>query len=325
MENKAHALAAGIFVVVVTALLLAMAAWLTRDTGVRDIYEISTRDVVTGLQEQAPVRFRGIDVGKVAAIGFDPGIIGNVLIRLEVDHEAPVTKDTYATLSYQGVTGLAFVQLGDDSKTTVRLQPDNDRPPRIPLKPGLLARLEVRGELIIEQVEQVAQRVNRLLGDDNQKKFSTALDSFGSAADSASQLAKRLDNTLAHKLDPAIAETTVTLRSIQKSADEVGKTAAEVSKTAADFGRTARRLNETDGPIDRLAEGAQALSHAADGFNNATLPRLNRVTEDTSRAVRGLRRTVNNINDNPQALIFGSGATVPGPGEPGFQAPGGPR
>src|SRR5690606_24634273 len=92
MENKAHALAAGLFVVVVTALLLGMAAWLTRDTGVRDIYEISTRETVTGLQEQAPVRFRGVDVGKVAAVGFDPSVIGNVLIRLEVDHEAPVTK-----------------------------------------------------------------------------------------------------------------------------------------------------------------------------------------------------------------------------------------
>lgn len=318
MENKAHALAAGIFVVVITALLLAMAAWLTRDTGIRDIYEISTREVVTGLQEQAPVRFRGVDVGKVAKVGFDPAVIGNVLIRLEVDHEAPVTKETYATLSYQGVTGLAFVQLADDGKTTVRLQTDNAKPSRIPLRPGLLARLESRGEIIVERVEEMTQRVNRLLGDENQKKFASALDNFGSAADSASQLAKRLDSTVATKIDPVIAETTVTLRSVQKSADEVGK-------TAADFSRTARRLNETDGPIDRLAEGTQALSHAADSFNNATLPRLNRVTDDTSRAVRGLGRTVNNINDNPQALIFGAGTVRPGPGEPGFQAPGGQR
>ena len=31
MENKAHALAAGIFLIVVTALLAALALWLTRD------------------------------------------------------------------------------------------------------------------------------------------------------------------------------------------------------------------------------------------------------------------------------------------------------
>ena len=32
MENKAHALAAGAFVLVVAALLVALAVWLTRDT-----------------------------------------------------------------------------------------------------------------------------------------------------------------------------------------------------------------------------------------------------------------------------------------------------
>ena len=98
---------------------------------------------------------------------------------------------------------------------------------------------------------------------------------------------------------------------MQKSADQVGQ-------TAADFGQTARRLNEKDGPMDRLAEGTEALSHAADSFNSATLPRINRVTEETSRAVRQLGRAANTINDNPQSLIFGAGAVAPGPGEPGL-------
>src|SRR5215217_1183283 len=100
MENKAHALVAGIFVVVVTVLLVVLAAWLARDTGQRDIYEISSRESVTGLQPQAPVRMRGLDVGRVAAIGFDPKAQGNVLIRLEIDHDAPVTSDTFATLGF---------------------------------------------------------------------------------------------------------------------------------------------------------------------------------------------------------------------------------
>ena len=56
MQNKAHALAAGIFVLALTGLLLLLGAWLTRDSGQRHLYEISTREAVTGLQEQAPVR-----------------------------------------------------------------------------------------------------------------------------------------------------------------------------------------------------------------------------------------------------------------------------
>lgn len=309
MENKAHAMAAGIFVVVITILLIGLAAWLTRDTGQRDPYEISTRETITGLQEQAAVRYRGVEVGKVSAIGFDPKIQGNVLMKLEIDRDAPVTKDTFASLGFQGVTGLAFVQLDDTGKPAPRLQPEDGHPPRIPLRPGLLSKLMDKGEVILDQVDQLTGRMNQLLGDENQKRFSTALDNLGSAAADAGQLAKRLDATVATRVDPAIA-------SVQKSAEQVGK-------TAADFSQTAQRLNAKDGPMDRLAEGTQALSHAADSFNSATLPRINRVTEETSRAVRQLGRTANTINDNPQSLIFGSGSVAPGPGEAGFVAPGG--
>jgi phospholipid/cholesterol/gamma-HCH transport system substrate-binding protein len=315
MENKAHATAAGIFVVVVTALLIGLAAWLTRDTGKRDSYEISTRETLTGLQAQAPVRYRGVDVGKVASIGFDPQVAGNVLLRLEIDREAPVTADTFATLSYQGITGLAFIQLDDNGQPAPRLVRDDGHPPRIPLKPGLLSKLAAKGEAILQRVDQATARVDQLLGDENQRRFSNALDNLGTAAADASRLAQRLDATVAKRVDPALAEASITLRSVRNSANEV-------EKAAADFGQTARRLNDKDGPMDRLAEGSQALSHAADSFNAATLPRVNRVTEETSRAVRQLSRAVININENPQSLIFGAGPVVPGPGEPGFAVPG---
>ena len=65
MENKAHALAAGIFVLLVSAMLVAMAVWLTRDTGEHRVYEISSPEAVNGLQSQAAVRYRGVAVGKV--------------------------------------------------------------------------------------------------------------------------------------------------------------------------------------------------------------------------------------------------------------------
>jgi phospholipid/cholesterol/gamma-HCH transport system substrate-binding protein len=308
MENKAHAMAAGIFVLVVSALLVVLAAWLTRDTGDRDLYEISTRETVTGLQSQAAVRYRGVDVGKVSAIGFDPKAQGNVLIRLEVDRDAPVTQDTFATLGFQGVTGLAFVQLDDTGKPAPRLQPQDGRPPRIPLKPGLLSKLLEKSEGMIDKADEALARVNQVLGDANQKRLASTLENLSQASADASRLAQRLDSTVQKGVDPAVAEVSQTMRSVRSTSDELGK--------------TARRLNDKDGPVDRLAEGTQALSHAADSFNSATLPRLNRVTDEASRAVRQLGRTATSIGDNPQSLIYGNGPVAPGPGEAGFTPPG---
>lgn len=325
MENRAHALAAGIFVVLMSALLLALASWLTRDTGQRDIYEISTRETVTGLQPQALVRYRGVDIGKVDTIGFDRKTSGNVLIRLEVDSAAPITSDTFATLSFQGVTGLAFVQLDDSGKQAVRLVPNDDAPPRIPLRPGLLAKLQDKGEKILDQVEQATARINQVLADPNQKRLAAALDNVGQAAASVSQLS----TSMTALLDAQFGPTRVNIPAFVKSADAALTSlrgTSDAAKTAvSEIGKTAQRLNAKDGPVDRLAEGAEGLAHAADSFNAATLPRINRVTEDSSRAVRQLSRAVTGISDNPQSLIFGSGAAQPGPGESGFSAPGASR
>lgn len=318
MENKAHAMAAGTFVVALAVLLLALAAWLTRDSGSHHIYEISTSESVSGLQSQAAVRYKGVDVGKVSKIGFDPKVPGNVLMRLEVDDELVLTHDTFAELNYQGVTGLAFIQLLDRGKPAAKLVPNDEVPPRIPLEPGLMAKLQNKGEVILDQVEQVASRLNRALNDENQKRLSSALANLDEAAGSARQLALRLDNTVGKHLNPALDQATVTLKTVNRSADEV-------TKAAAEFRQTATRLNAKDGPLERLSEGSSSLAHAADGFNTATLPRLNRVTEDASRAVRQLGRTMSNINDNPQSLLYGSGPVRPGPGEPGFEPPGATR
>jgi phospholipid/cholesterol/gamma-HCH transport system substrate-binding protein len=325
MENKAHALAAGIFVAVLTALVLVLAAWLTRDTGIRDIYAISTREAVTGLQEQAAVRFRGVDVGKVTSVGFDPTSPGSVLVKLAVDREAPITRDTFAVLSFQGVTGLAFVQLSDEGRPSPRLEPNDAEPPRIPLRPGILAKLEARGDVILEQVEQVTVRINKMLGDENQARVASALDNVSKTAASTSLLVQRLDQTVAQRIDPLLTQAGTTLTNVQRNLDDVGRAAAEVNGTAAEFRRAAVAINAPDGPIQRLSQGSDAFSQAADVFSRSTLPRVNRTLDEASRTVRSLARAVDELTDNPQALLYGDGAARPGPGEPGFSAPGGAR
>jgi phospholipid/cholesterol/gamma-HCH transport system substrate-binding protein len=315
MENKAHAMAAGAFVLVVAALLALLAVWLTRDNGERHLYELSTRETLSGLQPQAQVRFRGVPVGKVEFIGFDHKTKGNVLVRISVDVATPLTKSTFATVSSQGVTGLGFIQLEDDGPSTELLVPNDDDPPRIPLKPGLLDKLLGKSEVIMDQVEAASTKLNKLLGDGNQQALMSAVQQFGQAADSLNKVALKLDPVVA-SLPKLSQEASVTMKSLKTAADDVSKTAIEV-------GTTAERLNAKGGPLDKLAEGGAALATTVETFSAATLPRLGEVAEETARAMRQLRRTVNAVDDNPQSLIFGNGPPTPGPGETGFTAPGG--
>ncbi|MDB5779493.1 MAG: Mammalian cell entry related domain protein, partial [Polaromonas sp.] len=302
MENKAHALIAGAFVVVVTALLALLALWLTRDNTTRDLYEMSTSETISGLQPQAMVRFRGVPVGKVESIGFDEKAKGNVLIVISIDRAAPMMKSTFATVASQGVTGLGFIQLDDNGESNQRLVPNDDDPPRIPLKPGTLDKLLKQSDAIFTQAEQAATRLNQLLSKQNEAAINTAITELAEAAGSINRVAKGLEPTVATL--PALSkDARAAMQSVKSVTDEVSV--------------TAQRLNEKGGPLDKLAEGGAALAASVQTFSAATLPKLGEVADETARTMRQLRRTVSAVDDNPQALIFGNGAPVPGPGEPG--------
>jgi phospholipid/cholesterol/gamma-HCH transport system substrate-binding protein len=303
------------------AALIALVVWLTRDNTVRNIYELSTRDAVSGLQPQAMVRYRGIAVGKVASIDFDPKVKGNVRVRITVDERVPLTTSSYATLAYQGVTGLAFISLDDKGQSQTPILPNNDEPPNIPLRPSVLAQLQDRGEAIIGQIEEVTKRANTLLADTNQKRIADALENIAQATASANQLTRSLDNTVKNGLNPTLAALPPLIDRTKDTMGTVKTAAGDVSRVANNFNTTVGRVNAKDGPVERLSDGTKALARAVDSFNAATLPRVNRVADDTSRAVRRLGRTADSINENPQSLLFGSGGVVAGPGEPGFSAP----
>ena len=322
MENKAHAMAAGAFVLAVSALLALLAVWLTRDNTQRDLYEMSTNEVISGLQPQAAVNFRGVPVGKVEFIGFDSKIKGNVLVRVSIDRAAPVTQSVFATLASQGVTGLGFIQLDDTGKSAQRLSPNDADPPRIPLQTGGLDKLLKQSEVIFKQVEQATAQVNKLLSDDNQKQLVSAVGSMGEAASNVGKLSINMNSILDAQLGPEKVNIPKLVRNMDTLMVALQSTAVQVSGTVAEIGITAKRLNEKGGPLDKLTDGGTALAAGVETFSAATLPKLGEVADETTRAMRQLRRTVNTVDNNPQALIFGNGAAQPGPGEPGFSASG---
>ncbi|MBP7606674.1 MAG: MCE family protein [Giesbergeria sp.] len=321
MENKSHALAAGLFVLVMAAMLAGLAMWLTRDSGSYHSYEMSTKEGVSGLQPQATVRYKGVSVGKVTYIGFDPQVSGNVLIRIAVEDSTPLTQTTFATLNYQGVTGLAYVLLDDAGEPQAQLPPGDSGLPRLPLRSSPFSQLADQGPQILGQVQEVTRRMNQLLDEDNRKVFSATMQNIGDAAADVSALARRLDATVEQRLDPALAalpplarDTTAALKSLQAAGTQVAGVASEV-------GSTVKRLNAPGGVIDQAGESTKTLARAADRLSTSTLPRLERAAEQTGNAARQFGRVAGSLSDNPQALLYGPGRAAPGPGEDGFAAP----
>jgi len=302
MENKAHAWAAGAFVLLVSALLVGLAVWLTRATGEVRLYEVSTRDAVTGLQSQASVRFRGVKIGKVVDIGFDPQQPGQVLVLVEVAADAPITRSTYATLGYQGLTGIAFVQLDDSGESREPLA----QAARIPMRPGLMDQWSRQGERILGQLEETTRRVNQLLAAENQQALRKSIDTLGQAAAA---------------VPPAMRQASESFQAMREAAGNVSSSAARVRSAADDYARLAQRLQQPGGALEQLQQGAGALAASGQAVQQNSLPRLNRALDDTGRTARQVGRAAAALDENPQSLLYGAPLALPGPGEPGFVAP----
>jgi phospholipid/cholesterol/gamma-HCH transport system substrate-binding protein len=335
MENKAHAFAAGIFVVTVAAILLGLAFWLSRDTRVRDVYELSTKDAVTGLSEQAAVRFRGITVGKVTHIGFDPMIKGNVLVRIDVDTNLPLTKTAFSTLGYQGVTGLAYVQLDNDGPSDEALSTSADEPTRIPFRPGFLSQFADQGSFLLEQAQRVSESVGELLSPANQQAIMGSVQSIGDSANKLGAASERIQAIMDAQFGPErtdipalVADTRNTMKALQKTSAELNATAMATTDTAKALTRVGQQISVDGGMLDQLGQSAAALNQSVQTINAALLPSTLRAADGASRtansatrAARGIDRAMGTIADNPQSLLYGSGSPAPGPGEPGFVAP----
>jgi len=316
MENKSHALAAGSFVLLLLALLISLAVWLTRDSRQMRSYEIVSQQAVTGLQPQASVRFKGVTVGKVSSIGFDPQSNGQVLIRIAIDDSALITESSFATLGFQGVTGLAFVQLDDTGQSRVALAPGAASPTRIPMRPGLMAKLSIHGEKILLQLEESSARFNQLLSTENQQKLTTTLSNMSLAADNLA----RLSSQASQALPPLVKDGRVTLQALKDSSLRVGDSADEARASARAFRSVTERMNEKGGTLDQLATGAATLVSTGQTLQATTLPRANRALDEAARGIRQFGRTAGSVGDNPQSLLFGNAPIPPGPGEPGFSA-----
>ncbi len=139
------------------------------------------------------MRYRGLDVGKVESIKFDREHPGQILIRILVDKHAPITHSTYASLGFQGVTGIAFIQLDDTGRDMTPMPSSVKQVAQLPMRPGLLDQLQQRGDILLRKLERIADDVNDMLSPQMRDQLLATAASLQHAADGVTTLTKQMD------------------------------------------------------------------------------------------------------------------------------------
>ena len=299
MENKAHAVIAGLFTLLMVAAAILIAVWLGRERTVMVPFQMATTRSVPGLQPQAAVRYRGLDVGLVEAINFDPKVTGQILVSMKIKTGTPITRSTYGMLGYQGVTGIAYVELDDDGSSKELLPSSEQQVARIAMRPSLLDQLQDRGLAILVKTDALASSLNQLMTPENQKTMLAAFENISRAATEIENIPRQLKPTL-DRLPALTRETQLTM--------------ASLNKLSGSLNQMSSNLQGPDGAITKLSTAADDVSLAASQIEVQVQP----LSREIRGAIRSLNRTLDNLNERPQSLLFGSPAHPPGPGEPGF-------
>ena len=310
MENRSHALMAGIFTLVLLAAAALVAIWIGRDRTQLQPYEIVSATAVSGLNSQSTVRYQGVPVGKVQSLALNPDKPGQVRIRIGVAPSTPITESTWAELGVQGVTGLANVELRDDGSSLKRLTSTAAEPAAIPLRPGFFERLEQRGGKLISNVEEATNQLKLVLSEQNVQALGTALRNAG-------ELTESLKNA-SRELQPAMAKIGPLVDSLGDASRQAGRAAREVGDLAQQARESLARLNAPDGPLAVASRSLSDIASAAARLDGETLPAITGMAQNIGQAARGATSTLRRVDSTPQSLLFGPAPAAPGPGEAGF-------
>lgn len=299
MEGRSYALWVGLFVIVFAAGVVAAGVWLTQDRTAYVRYTIASRHAVSGLQPEATVKLKGVNVGRVETIGFDPGDAGIVLVGIAVARGTPIVPGTYARLAYQGITGLSHVRLEVD--------PAGDRAPpqggqRIEMRASLFDRLAVSGPELIDKIDVLVQRAGDLLDQANRDALSRSLANVERATAEIGALARDLKPGAA-SIEPLAADARATLT-------KANEALARVAALSDELKQRAQALDE----VGRAAAQVRSTGREAQDV----VPRVEELIDQLARNSRTLDRLLADLNAQPQSVLLGKAPPPPGPGEPGF-------
>ncbi|MEO1766992.1 MlaD family protein [Thiobacter aerophilum] len=301
MESRFSYTLVGAFVLLMGAALVGVVFWLYAG-GLREpparVYYAYFDESVAGLNVNAPVKYKGVTVGRVTEIELAPDGSGRVRLVMSLDERAPIRSDTVATLRMQGLTGLMQVELTGGSPDAPPLAARApDKVPVIPTRPSLMTRLDTAVSTVLANLNRGTENLNALTDEATRRQLRQIL---ANVETSTRLLAQQM---------PVLEAT---LKSTSAAGQEVAHLAQRLQQTA---GRVERMADEITRVLSHASGATQALQTGMTQLAGQTLPELDALLIEMRELAQSLRRASSELERQPSSLVFGRPVSRPGPGE----------
>ena len=255
------------------------------------------QESVSGLNLNAPVRYRGVEVGRVQQITLAPGNVEQVQLTLDIERGTPVKVDTVAILQTQGLTGLAFVELsgGNRDSPALKIQA-NEKYPVIKAGSSLMTRLDSALTMLLANLNRSSENFNALMDEDNRQSIKSTLKDI--------QVLSRTFAARSTTIDASLTNASRTLENTARVSDELPQLVQRAQRSADAFGRMSTELSRAGANANNTLDSTRE-----------TLPEIHQLVIELKELSISLRRFSGELEQNPSELLYGKPAVKRGPGE----------
>ncbi|MBL4838655.1 MAG: MCE family protein [Kordiimonadaceae bacterium] len=306
METRASNILVGGFVLFFLAGLVGFSIWIAKvdlDAEYTD-YDIYFDGTVSGLYKRSVVYYSGIPVGDVRDITLAPNDAQKVRVWIRLKAEVPVTEGATARLEFQGLTGVAYIELKGGPPGGAPLLPFHEQE-RAVIEAEFSAYqavFEGAPNLLNQAIKAVVQ-VQRLLSDENVASVTSLLHN----ADTLSANLARGTNDI----EAVVAEARTVLAKASQAAESVSLLAASGNKLLEQdaeqlVAEATTAMQDAQKLLQRVDRLVAANEENVTQFVSGSLPELSRMILDLRSTSQSLSRLMGRIEKNPAEVIFGN-------------------
>jgi phospholipid/cholesterol/gamma-HCH transport system substrate-binding protein len=307
MESQKHYAMVGAFIVVTGASFIGVSLWLAFGDITKGFrtYLAYMEESVSGLYVDAPVRYQGVEVGRVTELDLDTENPQRVRITLAIESRIRIAEDTLATLAFQGLTGIASVELSGGTNDAPRLKPGaGEAHPVLKTGPSLFSRFDTVISELIANMNRVAEGAHKLMSPDNLKNTEKILANV-----------EIVTGALAGQGDQ-----------LEQSARDLARMMASGAQASAQLPSLVAGLNRGAAVVQTMAEdivatsevvrkGVQATREDMRMLSQRALPEFEALLLEIRQLVGGLQQISQRMEEDPRQLLYGPTLEPPGPGE----------
>ena len=300
MEREANYTAVGAFVLLIATMAALFVYWYAGSSDARDYqrYEIYFEGSVSGLNRGSTVRYLGVEVGRVVTIKIDKRASDRVQVIADIDSHTPISRDTLASLSMQGVTGLLYIDLLASGGTRGRQETvPSETYPVIDSVQSNFDRLLASLPDLVGRATDVTDRASRVLSDENIAAFASTMKNLEKSSSALPQTMHDAGIVVA-ELKATLADVRVAAAGARQFMDTSGPNLAAAAER---FRLISDNLAKTTANLDRLM-----TDHRADVglFLRDGLPEMERLLRDSRSAAQEFRELSRSLKADPSQLLY---------------------